>query len=289
MPQTHFNSPNHQVALHKFRRLCPPIASILVNSYRAPTELFVDCDVILSQEGTTQGDPLAMAMYGLATIPLIRRLDGFCRQVWYADDSATFGSLEHLYSWWNRLTTEGPSFGYFANPSKTWLVTKDLHLKNAVKIFAGSGVNITPHGRPYLGAALGSPDFIEEHMRSKVREWTSCITHLSEIAKSQPHAAYSALVHGHSSKWSYLCRVTPNISHLLIPLDTALRTELLPALTDRSAPNDLRVCPLCLISMARGAGDKNSLQECRERTAILFTSHFLPCVPHPSTKSGVWI
>ena len=142
-----FNSLNRQVALHNIRRLCPPIATILVNSYRAPTEL---CDVILSQEGTTQGDPLAMAMYGLATIPLIRRLNGLCKQVWYADDSAAFGSLEHLRSWWDRLTTEGPSYGYFANPSKTWLVTKDLHLKNAAKIFAGSGVNISQMVGPTL-------------------------------------------------------------------------------------------------------------------------------------------
>ena len=71
----HVNSLNRQVALQNIRRLCPPIATILVNSYRDPTDLFVDNDVILSQEGTTQGDPLAMAMYGLATIPLIRRLN----------------------------------------------------------------------------------------------------------------------------------------------------------------------------------------------------------------------
>ena len=158
---------NRQVALHNIRCLCPPIATILVNSYRAPTELFVDCDVILSQEETTQGDPLAMAMYGLAAIPLIRRLNGPCKQVWYADDSAALGSLEHLHSWWDRLTTEGPSCGYFVNPSKTWLVTKDSHLQNAVKTFAGSGVNITPNGRPYLGAAVCSPDFIEEQIAPK--------------------------------------------------------------------------------------------------------------------------
>jgi len=64
-----FNFLNRQVALRNIRRLCPPIATILVNSYRAPTELFVDCDVILSQEGTTQGDPLAMAQLWLLRQP----------------------------------------------------------------------------------------------------------------------------------------------------------------------------------------------------------------------------
>ena len=86
--------------------------------------------------------------------------------------SPLFGSIEHLQSWWKKLTAEGPSFGYYVNPFKTWLVNRDLHLQNAVKIFAGSGVNITTEGRPYLGAALGYPDFIEEHLKSKVGEWT---------------------------------------------------------------------------------------------------------------------
>jgi len=179
------------------------------------------------------------------------------------------------------LTTEGPSYGYFANPPKTWLVTKDSYLQNAVKIFADSGVNITPNGRPYPGAALSSPDFIEEHLRSKVEEWTSNITFLSEIAKSQPHAAYSALVHGLSSRWSYLSRVTPNISHLLIPLDTALRTQLQPTLTGRPTPNDRECALFALPARHGGLGDMNPLQECRKRTAVLPTSHLLPRVPYP--------
>ena len=57
-----FNSLNRQDALHNIRRLCPLLATILINIYRAPIELFVDGDTILSQEVTTQGDLLAMPM-----------------------------------------------------------------------------------------------------------------------------------------------------------------------------------------------------------------------------------
>ena len=158
-----FNTLNRQVALHNIRRLCPPIATILINSYTSPTELFLDGDIILSQEGTTQGDPLAMAMYGLATIPLIRRLDGLCTQVWCTDDSAAIGKLTQLREWWDKLTTDGPRFGYFANPSKTWLVIKDDHHEEASAIFADSGVNITSDGRPYLGASTGSQEFMDDY------------------------------------------------------------------------------------------------------------------------------
>ena len=66
-----------------------------INTYRAPSELYVDGDVIFSQEGTTQGDPLTMLMYALATIPLIKKLKtnvNDVNQVWYADDAS-------IWSW----------------------------------------------------------------------------------------------------------------------------------------------------------------------------------------------
>ena len=50
-----FNLLNRQTALHNIQRLCPPLATVLINTYREPTELFVDGDVLYSQEGTTQG------------------------------------------------------------------------------------------------------------------------------------------------------------------------------------------------------------------------------------------
>ena len=133
-----FNALNGQSALHNIRRICPSLATILINTYRNPSELFVDGNTIWSQEGTTQGDPLAMPMYALATILLIQKLSSDVLQVWYADDATAAGKLPSLREWWNRLTTHGPAFGYFANASKTWLITKELHLPAAQSCFSGT-------------------------------------------------------------------------------------------------------------------------------------------------------
>ena len=207
-----FNSLNRQVTLQNIRRLCPPIVTILVSTCRARTELFVDGDTLFSQEGTTQGDPLAMPMYALATIPLIRKLEGSSKQVVYTDDAAAVGKIADLRVWWDKLSTKGPGFGYFTNPFKTWLVTKQGFLADATSSFAGIGVKVTPEGGPYLGAAIGSQEFVETHVKSKITSWVSCVNCLSDIARIQPHAAFSALTHGLMSKWTYLSRTTPNIS-----------------------------------------------------------------------------
>ena len=65
-----FNSLNRECALLNIRFVCPPLATVLINTYRNATELFVGGNTLFSAEGTTQGDPLAMPMYAMATIPL---------------------------------------------------------------------------------------------------------------------------------------------------------------------------------------------------------------------------
>ena len=98
-----FNNLNRQTALLNIHLNCPSIAKVLINTYRADTQLFVDGETILSQEGTTQGDPLAMAMYAISTLPLIQRLNQSVQQVWYANDATAGGELHSLRHWWNML------------------------------------------------------------------------------------------------------------------------------------------------------------------------------------------
>ena len=252
-----FNSLNRQVALANTLRLCRPLATVLINTYREPTELFVGGEVLFSREGTTQGDPLAMAMYAIATVPLINKLRGNATQIWYADDATAIGKLTDLKKWWDKICSLGPAYGCFPNATKTWLVTKKDYLPAATAIFTGTNVNVTSEGRPLLGAAIGTREFIHQHVMKKVYEWSQEIENLTTIAQTQPHAAYAAYTHGMVSKWSYLSRIVPDIGHLLEPLEHLIRTKLIPVVTGRPPPNDqeraLFALPVRLVALVNPA------------------------------------
>ena len=97
-----FNSINRQAALHNINVLCPPLAQVLTNTYRHPVRLFTTSrGEISSTEGTTQGDPLAMAMYAIAITPLIMKLKESrpnVKQAWYADDATGASTCSSLRS-----------------------------------------------------------------------------------------------------------------------------------------------------------------------------------------------
>ena len=202
-----FNRLNRQATLLNCRAICPALSYILINTYRNNSQLFVDGQCILTKEGTTQGDPLAMAMYATGTQPLIRRLDGITKQVWYADDSAAGSSIENLKRWWDLLVEIGPLYGYFPNGSKTHILAKPQHAEAAREIFKDTGIVITTEGERYLGGAIGSPLFVRQLVEQKVDCWRKELEKLSKFADTQPHAAFAAFTHGLSSKWTYLLRV----------------------------------------------------------------------------------
>ena len=154
------------------------------------------------------------------------------KQIWYADDATAAGKISRVKKWWDKLSSIGPSYGYFVNPAKSWLVTKDDHLLTASDLF---GLKV---GRPVLGLPIGKPSFIESFVNEKVQEWTNDVENLSMFADSQPHAAYSALTHGLTSKWNYLSRTTADIDHLLQLLENSIRSKLFPKLTGRDPPSD---------------------------------------------------
>ena len=72
--------------------------------------------IIYSEEGSTQGDVTAMAMYAIGTKPPVERLHSVfditkCKQVWYADDSSCAGKISEIKKWWDKL-----------NETKIWIL-----------------------------------------------------------------------------------------------------------------------------------------------------------------------
>ena len=155
------NRLNRKTALHNIQQICPPLYKYLNNSYNTPAKLYLkDGSFILSEEGVTQGDNLAMATYALSTKTLIDTLRTTTnkekiRQMWFADDSAGGGTLDALKMWWNHLSDNGPAYGYYPKPPKTHLILKNPEdLNRAQNLFGVDGVKITCEGERHIGAVI---------------------------------------------------------------------------------------------------------------------------------------
>ena len=235
-----FNRLNRQAALHNMKFICPPFATILTNTYRQPSRLFVaGGKELLSREGSTQGDNLAGSFYALGTIPLqtsLRNNAPNAKQVWLADDATGAGKIPDLKGWWDTVIRDGPKFGYYVNESKSWLILKDPSKLQMVKeVFAGSDIKITTEGKRHLGAALGSDEFRHQYSSEKVQEWCEEIHQLAEVAKTQPQAAYSAFTHGERHRFAYFMRTIAGMENEMKPLDDIINKELIPALLGTEA------------------------------------------------------
>ena len=233
-----FNRLNRTAALHNIKRSCPLLHQFLHNSYKSPAKLHLgDGTFILSKEGVTQGDTVAMAKYALGTRDLILRLKQESEhvvQVWYADDGNAGGRLRLLKEWWDLLNRIGPQYGVFPKPTKTNLVLKDSTLLPlAEELFGEYGVKITTEGNRQIGAVIGNEAFKHEFVTSKIEKWVLDVNQLADIAKEEPQAALSAFNVGMSQRWKFIQRTVKDIGHLFQPLEDAIRGNLLPAICGR--------------------------------------------------------
>ena len=104
-------------------------------------------------------------------------------------------------------------------------------MEEAQKIFGDTQINMTTTGKRHLGAALCSQDFKTKYISEKVNKWCEEIQNLADIAKTQPHAAYSAYTHGMQHKFRYFLRTISGIQEQLKPLDDIITNILIPAIS----------------------------------------------------------
>jgi hypothetical protein len=238
-----FNKASREKALITSSKRCPTLAVPLRNFYGHVSELLLeDGSRLLSEEGTTQGCPLGMAMFCVASIPLIEKgaTQGMA-QVWCADDSGGAGKVGALREWYDKLLMNGGEYGYEVNPCKTVAVVKDKHLDSFLKSFDGltdtekGGIMVVSGGgagaivgRRYLGVGVGSSAFRKEFVKKKVEELVSQIHLAAEVAEMFPREAYALLIRSLIPRWRFVMRTTDVPSALYQPLEDALLDVFFP-------------------------------------------------------------
>ena len=193
---------NSEVFLHNISYICPAIY-VLLKTYSSPLRLFIiGRKELKSNEGTTEGDPVAMAICGIGVTPLIKMLintavtstESQVRVLAYADDFSAAGKLEDLRKWWDTLTIIGLKFGYYLEPTETWLLVKPYASQRANKIFSETKIKINNEGHKYLGGTVSTVEFKDTYMEEKAMEWINQLEVLSKIAAVERQAAYCAFV-----------------------------------------------------------------------------------------------
>ena len=92
-----FNSLNHNLFLHSIKVICPEISNFVIDCYTLPS---------LSE---SVHHSASNSFYNVA----------------FPDDFTGCGKLESLKQWFGEICRLGPFIGYYANPTKTWLIVKD--------------------------------------------------------------------------------------------------------------------------------------------------------------------
>ena len=223
-----FTSLNREVFLHNISYICPTISAFIKNYYNSPSRLvIIGGKKLKSNEGTTQGDPVSMAIYGIGVTPLISMLI----DIVVTSTESQVGVLAYA--------DDFPKFGYYPESTKTWLVVKPYISQRTNKIFSGTKIKTTSEGHRHLTGIFGAEEFKDTYMGEKSMEWINQLEVLSKIAVVEPQTAHCAFVGGFKYKVTYTMRTVPDIRKHLEKLDQAVDAKFIPTLTDGHFCNEM--------------------------------------------------
>ena len=118
--QNAFNEGNRMAMLWTVQHEWPSGAQFAFNCYQHWGTLvcrgLVEALILYSKKRETQGDPLAMVIYGLGLLLLIRELARRVtgpRHFWFMDDAGVGTKLTVIGEFWTHLCELGPRFGYY--------------------------------------------------------------------------------------------------------------------------------------------------------------------------------
>ena len=286
-----FNELNREVMLWVIRHEWPQGARFVFNCYQHWAILLVRGNkhgaafIVYSQEGVTQGDPLAMVAYGIGILPLIRLLKAKApslHQSWYADDASAAGRLELIAEYFEELMRIGPTIGYFPEPTKSILIVRSDTLPQARSFLQSRNLGFElKTGDRFLGGFLGETSTRDQWLKNKISDWVFGVQELARVAQSYPQTAYAGLQKSLQQEWQYLQRVTADIADHFSPIEKAICDDFLPALFGEPCLEDSYRRPLAALPV-KHAGlalpDPTSTADDNHLTSSLVCGHLVQAI-----------
>ena len=201
---------------------CPAIAVYVKNCYSLHSRcITIGGNEIRSCEGTTQGDPIAMAVYAITIIPMIlmivditSKIDDSPKTATYTDVTAA-GKIIQLKNWWKTLCILGPKFGYYPEPSKSWLIVKEKAKQRSFVVFKDTAIKITTEGQHHLGAVIGSSKYKCEYVQNKIDELINKMKVLSLLLYNSIQT--QTIIHHENHTWHFrLVKATCQVNNIWI-------------------------------------------------------------------------
>jgi hypothetical protein len=217
-------------------------ARFALNCYRHSIVLILcrggrPCTHLLSKEGVTQGDPLAMLLYGLALVPLAASVV----QPWYTDDAAMAGPVGGIAQAMHLLQEQGPARGYYPEPAKNILICECVPKDARLSVLEEFDFQ-RQDGCRYVGGFIGTAAAQQAWLTPQIQQWVHGVEMLAKVAQRFPQTAYAGLSKSLQMEWQYLQRVTLNTAEAFGPIEDALAGTFLPSLLaeDGQGVNSLR-------------------------------------------------
>ena len=205
-----FNNCSRPNFINLVEKEFPEILPFVCLCYCFDPKLFVSCsNVIDSQNGTQQGDPLGPLLFCASIDEFLRKLFASFPDIvnlWYMDDGIFGGPTQVISQIIKSLTADGPSQGIHLNPAKSVLFwPSDSNLND--NLFDPS-FKRAKDGICLLGVPIGSDTFVENYFKIKFQKDADIIRKLPMLNDTQ--IAFSIL---HKclgfSKVNYFLRSAP--------------------------------------------------------------------------------
>ena len=177
-----FNSVDRSKVQEGLRSQLPELLPWFELTHSQPSPLFCQDQVLVSQQGTQQGDPLGPAFFALAIHPVISAIDtGLLWEAWYHDDGILVGDESAVLAALASVGEHLLRMGLRVNLSKCTLWSPQGMLRSEGPVAVSDWS--TPH--VVLGTPFGSAAAEQQFLESVHRKHERLLQRLSQLPDTQ--------------------------------------------------------------------------------------------------------